>query len=68
MIQLSDSFYTVWLMIQSIDTTFKSECFIPSTASFVSQQVKFLYESTHNNFNSNIFNFATNFKKILTKF
>ena len=37
--QILDSFYTLWLMIQSIDTSFNSNCIIPTATAFASQQV-----------------------------
>ena len=41
-----DSFYTFWLMIQALDTSFKTVCQIPMPLTFVSQQVKFFLIST----------------------
>ena len=36
----TDSFYTFWLMVQALDTSFKTDCQIPTPSAFVSQQVK----------------------------
>ena len=36
----TDSFYTFWLMVQALDTSFNTDCQIPTPSAFVSQQVK----------------------------
>ena len=37
-----DSFYTFWLIIQTLDPDFQSQCEIPSLTLFMSQQVCYL--------------------------
>ena len=36
-----DSFYTFWLMVQALDTTFKTDCQIPTPQAFLAQQVNY---------------------------
>ena len=36
---ITDSFYTFWLIVQSADPDFKTQCEIPTIMLFMSQQV-----------------------------